>query len=323
MSDSSKERQHYVQCKYLQKWADKDTRSGRVLVNSKDEKVKNKPIGVNDLCVEGYFYDASSLTEVDIFLMNLITKDLRVSNSRMEFTNEMLEELKKSKDFVEKNVASKIENINNLYCFIDRMIEGDTSFYKDTQLVSLYKQVLFHLNTALYGDKVDNEKLKSIQEDFNNRKEEDNTKFDFLLFFYYQYFRTKRNRDLLVSIYSNFIKVNPQFNKCNLNNVAILNYIKMSYVTAYNTDLMNTHIVIYKNRSDVKYVTADCPIAPIKLSTGNSAYIYPLSPECLVKLNLWMGDNKVLEATENEVNQFNTIISDLALNQIYSKFNVD
>lgn len=44
MSDSSKERQHYVQCKYLQKWADKDTRSGRVLVNSKDGKVRISPL---------------------------------------------------------------------------------------------------------------------------------------------------------------------------------------------------------------------------------------------------------------------------------------
>lgn len=189
MNKNKTERQHYVQCKYLEKWADKESRSGRVLVSSKDGKIINKPIGIDDLSVESYFYDVTTLSEDDIFLLNLIIKDLKICGRNIQFNPKAKEELKSTRDYLEKTFINEIENINNANNFIDRIIRGETLFYHDAPMVVMYKNVINAFTNALYTDSNCEINFNDVYKTINEYKNDD--KYDFLLWFYYQYFRTK------------------------------------------------------------------------------------------------------------------------------------
>ena len=317
MNKNKTERQHYVQCKYLEKWADKESRSGRVLVSSKDGKIINKPIGIDDLSVESYFYDVTTLSEDDIFLLNLIIKDLKICGRNIQFNSKAKEELKSSRDYLEKTFINEIENINNTNYFIDRIIRGETSFYHDAPMVIMYKNVINAFTNALYTDSNCEINFNDVYKTIDEYKNDD--KYNFLLWFYYQFFRTKKCKELLVNTFDILVKERKEFKNCNLNNIANTHYIILAIVAAHNTNIMNTHITIYKCKTSDNFITSDCPVSPI-ITCKINEYIYPVSPKCLIKLSLNEGENLVVDANKLIVQRFNNITKTNAYNYIYKKY---
>ena len=313
-------RQHYVQCKYLEKWADKESRSGKVLVTSKDGKFINEPIGIEKLCVEKYFYDVSTLSDKEILLLNLIIKDLKICGYNICFNSNIKEELKKARDYIEKNFVNEIENINNKNKFIDRIIKGDTTFYQDSSMVILYKNAINAYINALYSKSRFNINDGYVNKIIVEYKNDD--KYNFLLWFYYQHFRTKKFKDLLIDTYDSLIKQRKEFENCNLSNVANIHYLILAVVTAHNTDLIDSHITIYICHPNDNFITSDSPVSSID-SCNNKEYIYPISPKCLVKLSLNKGENYVFNADKLTVQKFNRAIEENAYNHVYRKFDTN
>lgn len=90
-------------------------------------------------------------------------------------------------------------------------------------------------------------------------------------------------------------------------------------VAAHNTNIMNTHITIYKCKTSDSFITSDCPVSPI-ITCKINEYIYPVSPKCLIKLSLNEGENLVIDADTLIVQELNDKTEKNAYNYIYRKF---
>ena len=329
--------QHYVWRKYLAAWLNTSTEAGkrRIYVLRKHPRGTQPTLEfalLENVASEKFFYDISGHKPIDQAVMKQFLDYMqRREFIKLEIDFQLMEEAGSARDFLENYVMSPIEKIDNEHNFLERLQNGDLSFYQDStaqQVMNLLKECLIK---SLFGATVhysDEKLLEEFQRGIIAAKNETDMKFEFNKFFWMQYFRSKKMHDNQEAVIEEFKKVAnlPQLdNAFYVNMILIFVALKVALNMTQN---ITSCLQLYKNYTDTPFITADIPIVNLDYrgledKTADSKMYYPVSPTTAVILQTGR------DATKNTVHEihpenvrlvkgFNRSIYEQASNEVYA-----
>lgn len=333
---STVKKQHYIWRKYLSEWTESgDIFKGKLFVLRKAPKGNQNKIEFRELekiGFEKYYYDITGFKETDILILNqLIANMQRKELAKFGIIMDDLKEAAIQRDFIEKNVMCNSENIETEFHFFEKLLKGDLSFYEDSKnqgvLDALEKSIL----SSIYVEEISEKEVNDLAKEFSIEETVD-LKYEFNRFFCMQYFRsprvhadTKKNIEELKQKYEAINDMNLNF----FTNMMMVYFAKRMALNI--TQNFKSSISLYKNNTDIHFVTADTPIICL---TGNkmnsmSIYYYPISPKIAVELIITpkfsdfstVNKNMVMELNQefvSVVKNFNRKLADNCVNEIYS-----
>lgn len=127
--------QHYVWRKYLTAWSDASVEAGkrRIYVLRKQPRGTQPTIEsalLVNVASEKFFYDISGHKPIDQAVMKQFLDYIQRRDSvKLEMDFQVLSEACSTRDYLENYVISPNENIDNEHCFLERLQNGDLSFY--------------------------------------------------------------------------------------------------------------------------------------------------------------------------------------------------
>ena len=328
--------QHYVWRKYLAAWSDNaaDVKKRRLYVLRKRPQGTQlqieKALLVN-VASEKFFYDISDHRNIDRQVMQKLLAHVQRSDKlKLEIDFKAMIEASSARDYVETTIMSPNENIDNEHHFLEKLEKGDVSFYKDSeaqQLVNILKKDMFNSLFELPVHYTDEELLRKFRHAVANCDKPD-IKFEFNLFFWMQYFRSKKmheNQEAVIEEFKQKADL-PQLDNSFYVNVIL---IFLAHKVAFNiTQNIPSCLKLYRNHTDTPFVTADAPIVNLDYDesddkTVSSRMYYPISPSVAVILQIGreVSENSVLELGQEDVRSvtdFNRCIFANAYNEVYS-----
>lgn len=334
---STVKKQHYIWRKYLSEWTESDDIfKGKLFVLRKDPKGNQNKIEFRELekiGFEKYYYDITGFKETDIFILNqLIANMQRKELAKFGIIMDDLKEAAIQRDFIEKNVMCNSENIETEFHFFEKLLKGDLSFYEDSKNQGVLDALMNSmLSSILYGEEISEKEVNDLIKKFSIEETVD-LKYEFNRFFCMQYFRsprvhanTKKNIEELKQNYE-------AINDMNLNFFSNMMMVYFSERMALNiTQNFKSSILLYKNNTEIPFVTADTPIICL---AGNkidsmSIFHYPISPKIAVELIITpkfsdfatVSKNMVMELNQefvSVVKDCNGKLADNCVNEIYS-----
>lgn len=327
-------RQHYIWRKYLSKWSDgNDLLLSRVYIYRKRPKGKQNVIendSLKNVGFEKFYYDISGYNERDIRFCKAFLEHFQKNEKvQYEIDTTVLCDANKQRDYLERNVVCFSEEIENKYRFLDRLEVGDSSFYHDSKRTVLMKKLKRNILLSLYGMDTEFIDVTEALECMHVKDDEVDYKYEFLNFFWTQYFRSPKLRaneeNAIVDSFKRFYGDIESTSKAPLSKKGIklfrafflmLVTLKVSYNMAFEHD---SRITIIKNRTSIPFVTGDSPIVSIK-KDDTYEYWYPISPETGVLLQLDNGNENLIEeiVKEDKIGYFNNLVAENAFNEIYS-----
>lgn len=330
-------KQHYIWRNYLSDWTDTGDRfKGKIYVMRKELKGNQKKIEFRELekiGFENYYYDITNFKQTDIDILSQLIDYIQKNEViKVGIAFEALNNASIQRDYIEKNIMCNYENIETENNFFEKIKNYDLSFYQDSNnqiiLDKLKKNVL---DSIMYNEETTVEEILKLVKDFSVDNAKD-TKYDFNCFFWMQYLRTPRvHNDVKKNIeeLKHSYKVIKDLDEKFLSNMLM---IFMSNRLAMNiTKNFSSSILLFKNNTDVPFITGDTPI--INLSRDENSEInifhYPLSPKIAIQLIIVPKNSSMATVNKNMImeldkefacliNSLNKRIAENCVNEIYS-----
>lgn len=292
---STVKKQHYIWREYLTRWTDTGDRyKGRLYVMRKMLRGNQERIEFRELekiGFEKYYYDVTGFQEKDkIVLQQFLSYMQRKERFELGIDPKAFSGAAEQRDYIEKQVMCSYEDIDNKWKFLDKLSNGDFSFYKDSKrqniLDNLHKCVI---DTVLYQESQysDEEIMNMVNEFFEDGLKENDLKYEFHKFFCMQYFRSPRIHDNLASNFEELKKEKDELKDLDTN--FYVNMVAMYFAErmALNITMhFSTGMLLYENKTDVPFITGDTPIVNLTGTKMDKATLfhYPISPRIAVEL---------------------------------------
>ena len=332
--------QHYVWRKYLASWTEtKDVTKGKIQVFRKITKGTQEQFEERELTkigCENYYYDITGFDSktVNIFkqLLSYMQRDNLV---KLYINTAILEDANTQKDFIEKFVMCEVEDIESYHDFYTKICNRDLTFYEDSgqqKILDDMRNKLFI--SILEQTTISQEELSQMltsfwKQDWNSP----DLKYAFHEFFCMQYFRTPTVRNELFDGIRSIKEHHPDLAFIDEEFYVMMLSIYYSMQMALDlTQNYDTFMLVYENKTDVPFITGDCPIVPLTArNTTNEAiiYHYPITPQFAAEIIVCYKNsrfskfkrNSVIEINSNFVSVINNTNHQLAkhcYNEIYS-----
>lgn len=334
---STVKKQHYIWRKYLSEWTESGDRfKGRLFVLRKTLKGNQNKIEFRELekiGFEKYYYDITGFKEIDVLILNqLIANMQRKEMAKFGMTMDALNKAATQRDFIEKHVMCNSENIETEFHFFKKLLEGDLSFYKDSKNQGVLDELMNSmLHSIFYGEEISEKQVIDLVKEFSTEETVD-LKYEFNRFFCMQYFRSPR---VHTNTKKNIEELKQEYEVINDMNLNFFTNMVMVYFAermALNiTQNFKSSILLYKNNTEIPFITGDTPIICL---TGNemngmSIFHYPISPKIAVELIIipkfsdfaTVSKNIVMELNQDlvgVVKNCNRKLADNCVNEIYS-----
>lgn len=331
-------KQHYVWRNYLSQWTDSgDKYKGKLFVLRKTLKGNQNKIEFRELekiGFEKYYYDVSGFKSKDVLILNKLIANLqRKEVVKFGMTKETLNEAAIQRDFIEKNVMCNSENIETEFHFYEKLLGGDLSFYKDSKNQIILDILQGSILDSMYYDKelLSDKQLFNLLSEFSIDEAVD-LKYEFNRFFCMQYFRTPR---VHMNTKNNIEELKREYEEIKDINTNFFTNMIMAYFAermALNiTHNFKSSILLFKNNTDIPFVTGDTPIICLNGNKmdGKSIFHYPISPKIAVHLIIVpkfsgfedVNRNVIMELSQEligVVKNCNKKLADNCVNEIYS-----
>lgn len=202
MSDTVK-KQHYIWREYLTRWTDSGDRFNgklfvlRKLIRGKQERIEFCKL--QNIGFEKYYYDVTGFQEKDKIILEQFLAHMQEKELvKIGIEPKIFSEAAEQRDFIEKRIMCPYENIDNKWNFLDKLSNGDFSFYRESKRqIVLDKLQKCMVDSILFQEnQLSNEEIiNMVSEFFQEDSEEDDLKYEFHRFFCMQYFRSPRIRN--------------------------------------------------------------------------------------------------------------------------------
>lgn len=290
--ENTVKKQHYIWRNYLTKWTDSGDRfKGKLFVLRKTLKGNQNKIefqALEKIGFEKYYYDITGFKEKDILILNqLIAHMQKQQMLKFGIEKDTLDEALTQRDFIEKRVMSTSENIENEFHFFEKLIEGDLSFYEDSDNQKVMDELMKRiLSSILFGQEISQQEIVELLKKFSCHETLD-LKYEFNRFFCMQYLRsprvinnTKKNIDEIKQNYDEIKDIDTNF----FTNMLMVYFGERMALNI--TQNFKSSILLYKNNTNTPFITGDTPIIclPGKEMNGMSVFHYPVSPKIAVEL---------------------------------------
>ena len=200
MSDTVK-KQHYIWREYLTRWTDSGDRFNgklfvlRKLIRGKQERIEFCKL--QNIGFEKYYYDVTGFQEKDKIILEQFLAHMQEKELvKIGIEPKIFSEAAEQRDFIEKRIMCPYENIDNKWNFLDKLSNGDFSFYRESKRqIVLDKLQKCMVDSILFQEnQLSNEEIiNMVSEFFQEDSEEDDLKYEFHRFFCMQYFRRHRS----------------------------------------------------------------------------------------------------------------------------------
>lgn len=334
---STVKKQHYIWRKYLSKWTETgDQLKGKLFVLRKTLKGNQNKIEFRELekiGFEKYYYDITGFKETDVSILNqLITYTQRKELAKFGIAEEALNDAATQRDFIEKNVICNSENIETKFRFFEKLLEGDLSFYEDSKNQCILDALMDTILASIcYGEELPEKQLIDLVKEFSLEETVD-LKYEFNRFFCMQYFRSPRIHTNTKKNIEELKQNHEEIKDMNLNFFTNMVMVYFAERMALNiTQNFKSSILLYKNNTEVSFVTGDTPIICLTGDKMNdmSIFHYPISPKIAVELIVTPKFSDFTTVSKNivmEINQelvgvvknCNRKLADNCVNEIYS-----
>lgn len=327
-------KQHYVWRGYLKRWTKENDRFGKIHTFRK-QPMGNQPeyeyARLDEVGFGKFYYDMTGFAKKDIFvvsqLISFMQKDRPV---KVELNIDLMEEANSERDFME-DLLGTYEDIDNHNHFIEKIIEGDLSFFKDTNLqvaMNIARQEM--LNALFCGErKYSDEELATLALDAMQNPDTEDLKLEFLRFFFMQQERSPRVHDTQAENFEELKNKNPQI--CDVSTDFYVNsmMIFLAEQIATNTSTyFHTWLERLENKTDIPFITCDCPVVNLTgMKVGDKhEFYFPLSPTVAVKLCTAYKEsknseeeNKSIDVTDTDlIDKLNMAIMKEAYKEVFS-----
>lgn len=342
MNDTVK-KQHYIWREYLTRWSDSGDRfKGKLYVLRKVLRGKQEHIEFRELDkigFEKYYYDMTGFQEKDIAIINqLLSHMQRKELVKLGIEPKVFSEAATQRDFIEKWVMCSYENIDNKWNFLERLSNGDISFYEDSRRQTILDRLQSGMRDAmLYQEETlsKNDLLNMVSEFFKEDSDENDLKHEFNRFFCMQYFRSPRIYNNTLANIEELKKEREEVKDLNTNLYVNMMAVYFAERMALNiTQNFSTSILLFKNETDVPFITGDTPIINLTGTEMNKMTIfhYPISPEFAIQLivvpkfsNMAQVNKNICITLDQElvgiVKNCNQKLANNCVNEIYSNDN--
>lgn len=326
-------KQHYVWRGYLKRWSENENRYGKVYVYRK--KILGNQLEIENAPLENvgfgkYFYDMTGFSKTDVSIVSqLIAHIQKNDHVPLELNLELLEEANAKRDFIE-TLVGQYENIDNKHQFLDKIINGDLSFYQDSLVKVTLDELHDETMNAPLGGR--NEDIIKLTEDTLNAMahiEDEDLRHEFHRFFFMQHQRSPVILKNQVNNLEILKAQNPVIKDINSDFYA--NTLMIFFVEKISINVskkMHTWIERYDNKTNVPFVTTDTPVVNLtgKNFLEKNEFYYPISPKIAIKLcvaskgsEYGKKKNICLDMTdENEVKMLNLKTAKNCYNEVFS-----
>lgn len=266
---------------------------------------------------ENYFYDITGFNENDVLMLNQLLAYMQKNELvRLGITTDSFKKAATQRDFIEKYVMCNSESIENNYHFFERLLNGDTSFYVDSKNRGVLDELHNIIIDSIYsGEEISEKRFVDLVKEFSTEGPVD-LLYEFNRFFCTRYFRsprvhinTKKNIEDLIHNHEEIRDINLNF----YTNMVMAYFAERMALNITNN--FKSRIMLYKNSTEVPFITGDTPIICL---TGNemkgmSIFHYPISPRIGVELIITPRFSCFATANENtviELRQYRTKLLD-------------
>lgn len=190
MSDTVK-KQHYIWREYLTRWTDSGDRFNgklfvlRKLIRGKQERIEFCKL--QNIGFEKYYYDVTGFQEKDKIILEQFLAHMQEKELvKIGIEPKIFSEAAEQRDFIEKRIMCPYENIDNKWNFLDKLSNGDFSFYRESKRqIVLDKLQKCMVDSILFQEnQLSNEEIiNMVSEFFQEDSEEDDLKYEFHRFF--------------------------------------------------------------------------------------------------------------------------------------------
>lgn len=329
--------QHYVWRGYLKRWTLEGDRNGKVFVYrkkpmGKQTQLSDKPVPVRNVGFEKYYYDISGFAEKDIsFFYSVLRNIQRDAGYELVVKKDTILNAQQKRDYIEC-VMGDYEDIDNKYGFVERVINNDMHFYKDSIPQLMMNELMEEIvNGILYGEVTKSE--KELLESFIRGMEhinDDDYKYEFHRYLFMQYLRSPVRIEAQKKGFEELQQSHPnEIGDVNSSFYAIMISIYLAEKMAFNvTQSFHTWIERIENLTDNFFVTTDTPL--ICIAGTDSRYVnrfyYPLSPKIAMYLCVANKDsafskevNKTIEIRDTDtIKKLNNSLVEQCKNEVYA-----
>ena len=342
MSNTVK-KQHYIWRKYLRKWIDSSDRSkGKLYVLRKVLRGNQKRIEFCEpekIGFEKFYYDVTGFREKDISILNQFLSHMQMKELvKLGIEPKVFSEAAVKRDFIEKQIMCSYEDIDNKWNFLEKLSNGDFSFYKDSKRQNILDELeKVMINSILYQEDEfsENDILNMVSEFFQEDSDENDLKYEFNRFFCMQYFRSPRIHN---NIATNIEELKKEWDELkDLDTNFYLNMVAVYFAERMALDItqnFRASILLFENKTDVPFITGDTPIINMAGTEmdNNTIFHYPISPRIAIQLILVPKFSNMAEVNHNVhmpleqefvdiVKKCNQRLADNCVNEIYSNDN--
>lgn len=291
MKENIVKRQHYVWRKYLREWSVKEVINS-LIINT------NKIVATSlmNVAQKRYFYKFSSLSKNDfIFLEHMCNSS---SEPIKGLQNDLLEALKIYTALKEIQTDAKLQTSDVLDSLEKNGFEQLHSYIESE-------------GTKLLGCRTLSD-VESLFEDFES-------KYQALMFISFQYFRTKKMKDEILSQFKD--------EKTDLNFEDMFSFISIIMATKIAQNISfdkKLKISLLEINKDYSFITSDQPIINLSANgqdTTELDFYYPIAPKYAIKIQFNRNQDKYFkyEPDISEVNYLNSRMKDEANEFIFAK----
>lgn len=296
MSNTVK-KQHYIWRKYLTRWTDSgDSLKGKLYVLRKVLRGNQKRIEFCELekiGFEKFYYDVTGFQEKDIIILNRFLSHMqRKELVRLGVEPNVFPEAADQRDFIEKHIMCFYEDIDNKWKFLEKLSNGDFSFYEDSKRQNILDKLQKGMiDSILYQeDKFsENDFSNMMSEFFHKDSDEIDLKYEFNSFFCMQYFRSPRIHDNTTTNIEELKKEMDELKDLDTNFYVNMVAVYFAERMALNiTQNFSTSILLLENKTDVPFITGDTPIINLTGTEMDKMTIfhYPISPRIAIQLRV-------------------------------------
>lgn len=279
MSDTVK-KQHYIWREYLTRWTDSGDRFNgklfvlRKLIRGKQERIEFCKL--QNIGFEKYYYDVTGFQEKDKIILEQFLAHMQEKELvKIGIEPKIFSEAAEQRDFIEKRIMCPYENIDNKWNFLDKLSNGDFSFYRESKRqIVLDKLQKCMVDSILFQEnQLSNEEIiNMVSEFFQEDSEEDDLKYEFHRFFCMQYFRSPRIRNDTVANIEELKKEREELKDLDTNFYVNMVATYFAERMALNiTQNFSTSILLFENKTDVPFETDDNVLYRVTQSGYNAS----------------------------------------------------
>ncbi len=333
MAKQTTKKQHYIWRGYLKRWTNDNSKTGRVHTFRKEPQGKQPEFENAKLENVGFgkfYYDMSGFSKYDVAIASqLISRIQKDKPFKLELNADLFEDANTRRDFIEGQLCG-YEDIDNKYELIERIINGDLSFYRDSPLQIARDIAMIEMYNALYGRRIFSDaELQEIADEAKKQADEVDLKHEFLRFFFMMHQRSPHVHDMQDYYFEEVKKAFPKIKDAKtyfyVNSLMIFSTEQIALNMCTN---MHSWLERYENKTDLPFITSDCPVVNLTGSKINEKheFYFPLSPTVAIKLcssfkgskNGTVENQHIVISDEEIVEQLNYRTASEACKEVYS-----